>query len=59
MRIKKSECFRQAQIAVVNSTTLTPSDKLEILKVLMDEEKLQMICEEVEKKKEESEVVPY
>ena len=58
MKMKKSECFRQAQIAVVNSTTLAPTDKLEILKALMEEERIQAVCEEVQAKKE-SEVAPY
>lgn len=48
--MKKSECFKKAQIAVVNSLVLTGEEKVEILGVLMEEEKISAF---VEKEKQE------
>ena len=56
----KSTCFYLAQMAVLGATSITADDKLEILKVLMDEEYVQKVCEErAEENKKESEVDPY
>jgi hypothetical protein len=51
-----------AQMAVLTNENILPSEKLEILRVLMDEENVQRICEKLEAEKEEkkeSEVDPY
>lgn len=65
--MKKSECFRLAQMAVLGESALLPSEKLEVLSVLMEEEKVQKVCEQYKEEKErkeevnnkESEVDPY
>lgn len=36
--MKKSEIYVMAQTAVINSSWITPDDKLEILRVLMSDE---------------------
>ena len=46
--MKKSELFRMAQIAVIEADTIMPSVKLDILRVLMDEEDIKKLCEEHE-----------
>jgi hypothetical protein len=56
--MKKSKCFRLAQMAVLGADALLPSDKLDILRVLMEEENVQKICEKHTEEKE-SEVDPY
>ena len=48
--MKESTALRMAQIAVVNSLAIKAEDKLEVLKVLMDKEKVALYCEEVEAK---------
>lgn len=57
--MKKSTCFWLAQMAVLGATPITADDKLEILKVLMDEEYVQKICEKKAEETKESEVDPY
>lgn len=65
--MKKSECYRLAQMAVLGESALLPSEKLEVLSVLMEEEKVQKVCEQYKEEKErkeeaknnESEVDPY
>lgn len=57
--MKKSTCFYFAQMAVLGATSITADDKLEILKVLMDEEYVQKICEKKAEETKESEVDPY
>lgn len=60
--MKKSEAFRKAQMAVLNENALLPSEKLDILRVLMEEENVQKICEKVDAEKaenKESEVDPH
>jgi hypothetical protein len=60
--MKKSKCYQMAQMAVLTNESILPSEKLEILRVLMDEENVQRICEKVEAEKaekNESEVDPY
>lgn len=44
--MKKSECFKKAQIAVLNSTDLTIAEKLEVLDVLLWEESFRRFTEE-------------
>ena len=46
--MKKSEAYHLAQIAVLNTATITPENKLEILKVLFDAEELAIYTEEKE-----------
>ena len=43
--MKKSECYKMAQIAVVESTVFASKEKLEVLGVLMAEESLQAFIE--------------
>lgn len=43
--MKKSEAYQLAQIAVVLSPTITPEKKIEILRVLMMEEDLELYAE--------------
>lgn len=61
--MKKSKCYRLAQVAVLGESSLTKDEKLEILRVLMEEERVQEICEKVAtekaEQKNESEVDPY
>ena len=48
--MKKSECFRLAQIAVVESARITSEEKLDILAELMAGENLQRFVEEQKEK---------
>ena len=48
--MKKSEAYYWAQICVVNAPTITPGNKLEILKVLFEDEQFARYSEENEKK---------
>ena len=48
--MKKSECFKKAQIAVLNTICIDVWDKLEILRALMSEEDIQKMVEEREEK---------
>lgn len=58
--MKKSEALRKAQMAVLNECALLPSEKLDILRVLMEEENVQKLCEKhAETENKESEVDPY
>ena len=43
--MKKSEAYHLTQIAVVQSPNISPENKLEILKVLLDQERLELFCE--------------
>ena len=56
--MEKSKCFKLAQMAVLADSSLLPETKLDVLKVLMDEEYVQKICEE-ERAKKESEVASH
>ena len=49
--MKKSEIYKKAQLAVLGST-LGGYDKLEILRELMEEEKVALFCENREKENE-------
>lgn len=51
--MKKSECFKKAQIAVVNTLTLTGEEKLEIVKTLIREEELALFVEHEQQEKGE------
>jgi hypothetical protein len=58
--MKKSKCYRLAQMAVLGEETLLPSEKLEVLRVLMEQETVQKLVEKGQEEKEkESEVDPY
>ena len=46
--MKKSEALHLAQIAVVNSATISPNNKVEIMKYLIDDERLAQFCESKE-----------
>ena len=46
--MKESIALHMAQIAVVNSLAIKAEDKLEILHVLMDKEKVALYVEEAE-----------
>ena len=52
--MKKSECLKLAQIAVLNSTDLTRAEKLEVIDLLLFEESFQR-CVEKNNEKQESE----
>lgn len=54
--MKKSEMFRKAQLAVVNSLTLTGEEKLEILSVLKSEENLAIFIEGEKEKREKKQL---
>ena len=43
--MKKSEIYHLSQIAVVQSPQIAPESKIEILKVLWEQEKFEMYCE--------------
>lgn len=47
--MKKSEAFHLAQIAVVQTPSISPEKKLEILELLRFQEQLEQYCEEREK----------
>lgn len=46
--MKKSEVYHLAQIAVVQSPSISPENKLEILKILSCQEYFEKFCEEKE-----------
>ena len=50
--MKKSECFRMAQIAVIEGTFLPAEQKLEVLRYLIESEDFEKF---LEKNKEEKE----
>ena len=43
--MKKSEVYHLTQIAVVQSPNISPENKLEILKILIEKEQLELFCE--------------
>lgn len=53
--MKKSAAYRVAQIAVMGIDTLSPEDRLAIISILMEDEKLALWCEEQEAKKGDEE----
>ena len=44
--MKKSEAYHLAQIAVVQSPSISPENKLEILRILSLQEHFELYCEE-------------
>lgn len=48
LTMKTSELFHLAQIAVVNSPCISPENKLEVLRELMEREKVELFCEKNE-----------
>lgn len=46
--MKKSEIYHLAQIAVLNAATIAPETKIEVLRVLIDDESLATYTEEQE-----------
>ena len=53
--MKKSTAYNLAQIAVMMSPNIAPENKLEILRVLMDDENVALFCEAAEEEKEVAE----
>ena len=53
--MKKSELYQMAQFAVVNTPSISPENKLEILKELFDKEELFTYCEKTEEQRKEKE----
>lgn len=43
--MKKSEAYKLAQIAVISTATISPENKREILKFLLDDEEVAIFCE--------------
>lgn len=43
--MKKSELYHLAQIAVINSPSISPENKIEVMRVLMDAESLELFVE--------------
>lgn len=52
--MKKSEMFKVAQIAVVNSLSICVTDKLEVLRELMDKEDVALYVEEQAEKEKQA-----
>ena len=48
--MKKSEIYHLAQVAVLNTATIAPENKLEIIKELMEGESLALYSESLEEK---------
>lgn len=48
--MKKSEIYHLAQMAVLNTATISPENKLEIIKELMEGESLALYSEGLEEK---------
>ena len=48
--MKKSELYHMAQIAVLNSQCIAPENKLEILRILIEDENVSKFCEEQDAK---------
>lgn len=53
--MKKSELYHLTQIAVVNTPSISPENKLEILKELFDKEEFCIYCEKNEEQRKEKE----
>ena len=53
--MKKSELFKLAQVAVVESNHMAAHIKLEVLRVLMAQEEIHKTCEKHEETKESEE----
>jgi hypothetical protein len=46
--MKKSELYHLAQIAVIATPTISVESKIEVLRVLLDQENLELFCEKQE-----------
>ena len=55
--MRKSEAYNLAQIAVIKSQCISPENKLDILRVLMESEDLALYCEEQEMERAAAEVM--
>lgn len=55
--MKKSEIYKMAQRAVVNTMCILADDKLEILRELIEKEGLEKFCEDKAEKEKTNEVV--
>lgn len=44
--MKKSEIYHLAQIAVINSPSITPESKIEVMRTLLEDESLALYVEE-------------
>lgn len=49
--MKKSEIYHLTQITIINSPCIAPERKLEVLRVLMENEDVALFCEKQEEKK--------
>jgi hypothetical protein len=49
--MKKSEIYHLAQIAVINSPSIAPEHKIEVMRILLDDESLALFVEDQEAKK--------
>ena len=54
--MKKSELYHLAQIAVVSTPAIAPETKIEVMRVLLDDESLALFVEK-EREKENAETV--
>ena len=52
--MKKSEIYYLSQIAVLQSPQIAPENKIEMLKVLWEQEKFEMYCEKQQEKQNET-----
>lgn len=43
--MKKSEAYHLAQVAVMGAQTISPENKIEILRILFEQEKFEIFCE--------------
>ena len=50
--MKKSEVYYLAQIAVIATPTISVESKIEVMRVLLEQEKLALFCEKKEKENE-------
>lgn len=48
--MKKSEMYKHAQVAILSCYQLRESEKLDILRLLMDNEDIALYCEKQEEK---------
>jgi hypothetical protein len=46
--MKKSEAYHLAKIAVVNSPSITPESKIKVLRVLIEQKKIELFFEKKE-----------
>ena len=44
--MKKSEAYHLAQIAVIATNTISVESKIEVMRVLLDQERVELYCEE-------------